>query len=66
MYYKEKFGNLFELGEKYTYVQCISMDLKMGAGIAVQFNRHFNVKSKLLVYTRMAMIELVALSVIMY
>lgn len=48
MILNEKKGNLFELGKEYYFAHCISADFGMGAGIAVQFNKKFNMKSKLL------------------
>lgn len=41
MKYNEQKGNLFELDEKYSLVQCISLDCKMGKGIAVEFDKRF-------------------------
>lgn len=52
--YREKKGNLFEnilpndAPEGVLFVQCISADLAMGAGIAVEFNRFFNIKNRML------------------
>lgn len=52
--YREKRGNLFEniipndTPEGVLFVQCISADLAMGAGIAVEYNRYFNTKNTLL------------------
>lgn len=47
MIYEEKQVDVFSyVGQDVKFVQCISADLAMGAGIAVQFNRHFNTKSK--------------------
>lgn len=46
--YIEVQGNLFERGKKEKstwFVQCVSRDLAMGAGIAVQFNKEFNIKN---------------------
>lgn len=34
-------GNLFKVDSKYAFAQCISLDCKMGAGIAVQFDKKF-------------------------
>ena len=45
--YKEIKGNIFTKDKNVKsvwFVQCISRDLKMGAGIAVSFNREFNTK----------------------
>lgn len=37
-----KKGNLFELdNDKYAYAHCISLDIEMGKGIAVDFNKKF-------------------------
>lgn len=44
MFYKEEKRDLFGVSDNYYLVQCISADFAMGAGIAVQFNKHFNVK----------------------
>ena len=51
--YKEVIGDIFEnvKDKKMSgvfYGQCISNDFAMGAGIAKQFNKHFNTKSRLL------------------
>jgi len=42
-------GNLFDVdyNNKYYLVHCISADCKMGAGIAVEFNRKFKLKEKI-------------------
>lgn len=48
MIYKEEVKDLFSLPENYYLAQCISADFRMGAGIAVQFNRHFNIRNKLI------------------
>lgn len=48
MIYHEQYGDLFTLDRRYVFVQCISADLKMGAGISLQFNKHFNVKQSLM------------------
>lgn len=46
MKYIEKKGDLFSLSDnEYQFVQCISADFAMGAGIAVQFNKKYNVKN---------------------
>lgn len=47
MFYKEEKRDLFGVSDNYYLVQCISADFAMGAGIAVQFNKHFNVKENL-------------------
>ena len=41
MKYNEEKGNLFELDEKYSLAHCISLDCKMGKGIAVEFDKKF-------------------------
>lgn len=41
MILKESKGDLFRLDEKYALAHCISLDCKMGAGIAVQFDKRF-------------------------
>lgn len=46
MIYTEIKGDLFSCGDDYALVQCISADLKMGAGIAVEFNKRFDLKNK--------------------
>lgn len=47
MTYKEEERDLFTVPDNYYLVQCISADLAMGAGIAVQFNKRFNTKNNL-------------------
>lgn len=47
MFYKEEKRDLFSVSDSYYLVQCISADFAMGTGIAVQFNKHFNVKENL-------------------
>ena len=39
--------DLFTVSNDYYLVQCISADFGMGAGIAAQFNKHFDMKNKL-------------------
>lgn len=48
MVYREFIMDLFWVPEEYYLTQCISADFKMGAGIALQFNRHFNMRNRLL------------------
>ena len=48
MKYEEKRMNLFNVNKKYYLAHCISSDFGMGKGIAIQFNKKFNMKSKLL------------------
>lgn len=38
-------GDLFTVGEEYQLAHCISADAKMGAGIAVQFTKRFDLSS---------------------
>ena len=47
MVIQEKKMDLFSVGDEYFLAHCISADIAMGAGIATQFNRHFNMKNKL-------------------
>lgn len=47
MTYKEEIRDLFTVPDAYYFVQCISADFAMGAGIAVEFNRRFNTKANL-------------------
>lgn len=42
----EKRGDLFKTDTQY-FVQCISADFGMGAGIAVEFNKRFDTKKRL-------------------
>ena len=44
----EKKINLFEVGEAYHLVHCISSDCAMGAGIAVQFENKYKLRQYLL------------------
>lgn len=45
---KEEYCNLFEKKSEYWLAHCISSDFALGKGIAVQFNKHFNIKNKLI------------------
>lgn len=47
MKFTEKRMNLFDVSDKYYLVHCISADLALGAGIAVEFNKRFNLREKL-------------------
>jgi hypothetical protein len=42
---REEKRDLFTVGDDYYLVQCISADFAMAAGIAVQFNKNYNIKS---------------------
>ena len=58
----EKKMNLFEADDKYFLAQCISSDAgtdnrAMGLGIAVQFNKKFNMKSKIKEYAKINVIK---------
>lgn len=51
MILNEKKGNLFDLdNKKYFYAHCISADYELGAGIAVEFQKRFNLKKDLKIY----------------
>ena len=45
--YNEQTRDLFTVEDNYYLCQCISADLAMGAGIAVEFNKHFDTKKLL-------------------
>ena len=46
MILNEKKGNLFDLDKDiYYFAHCISADYELGAGIAVQFQKRFKLKS---------------------
>lgn len=47
MIYKEEHKDLFSVPEDYYLAHCISADFCMGAGIAVQFNKRFDMRNKL-------------------
>lgn len=47
MTYKEEKRDLFTVDDSYYLAHCISADFKLGAGIAVEFDRHFDLKKKL-------------------
>ncbi len=48
---KEVYRDLFSVDNKYHLAHCISSDCAMGAGIAVEFDRRFRLKSELLRYS---------------
>jgi len=48
MIIKEEKRNLFEVDDKYRLAHCISEDCAMGAGIAVEFQKRFKLRNKLL------------------
>lgn len=45
MIYTEEICDLFTVPSKYFLAHCISSDFGMGAGIAVQFNKNYNMKN---------------------
>ena len=45
MIYKEEIRNLFSVSDDYYLAHCISADFGMGKGIAVEFNKHFDMKT---------------------
>lgn len=47
MTYEEIKGDLFSVSNEYYLAHCISADYALGAGIAVQFNKRYKMKSKL-------------------
>ena len=47
MTYKEEIRDLFSVSDDYYLAHCISADFGMGKGIAVEFNKRFNMKNRL-------------------
>ena len=47
MQYSETVRDLFNVDQNYYLAHCISADFALGAGIAVQFNKRFDMKNKL-------------------
>ena len=47
MIYREEIINLFMVPDDYFLVHCISADFALGRGIAVEFNKRFNIKASL-------------------
>lgn len=47
MTYREEIRDLFSVSEDYYLAHCISADFGMGKGIVVEFNKRFDMKSKL-------------------
>lgn len=47
MIYKEEKRDLFTVDKSYFLAHCISADFKLGAGIAVEFDKRFEMKKKL-------------------
>ncbi|HDK7194942.1 TPA: hypothetical protein PTV74_003250 [Clostridium botulinum] len=57
MIYSEKKTNLFDMDKKYYLAHCISADVgidnrAMGLGIVVEFNKKYNIKSKIRNYVK--------------
>lgn len=50
MTFKEEYRDLFSVPKEYYLCHCISADFALGAGIAVEFNRRFNMRQKLFQY----------------
>lgn len=48
MKYNEQKGDLFKLNDKYALAHCISEDCNMGAGIAVEFQKRFELRNDIL------------------
>lgn len=62
MVYNEVIGDLFEHENDYVLVHCISADSghdkrAMGAGIVTQFNKKYNMKTKMLQYGKFKIIK---------
>ena len=47
MVYREIYGDLFQVDKKYYLAHCISADFALGKGIAVEFNKRYDMKRKL-------------------
>ena len=47
MIYREIYGDLFRVDKKYYLAHCISADFALGKGIAVEFNKRYDMKRKL-------------------
>jgi len=47
MTYKEEKRDLFTVDDSYYLAHCISADFKLGAGIAVEFDKRFNCRKRL-------------------
>lgn len=47
MIYREEVMDLFSIPENYYLAHCISADFGMGKGIVIEFNKRFDMKSKL-------------------
>lgn len=47
MKFIEEKGDLFSVSPKYYFAHCISSDFALGAGIAVQFDKRYNMRERL-------------------
>lgn len=47
MVFKEEQGDLFELENEYVLAHCCSADVALGAGIAVQFQKRYDLRDRL-------------------
>lgn len=47
MIYKEEVMDLFSVPDEYYLAHCISADFKLGAGIALEFDKRFDMRNKL-------------------
>lgn len=47
MQYSETIRDIFDVDQSYYLAHCISADFALGAGIAVQFDKRFDMKNKL-------------------
>jgi len=47
MILKEEKRDLFSVGDDYYFAHCISQDFALGAGIAVEFNKRYNMAERL-------------------
>lgn len=47
MIYREERGDLFELEPTHHLVHCVSADFALGAGIALEFNKRYDMRRKL-------------------
>ncbi|MBQ7673215.1 MAG: macro domain-containing protein [Alphaproteobacteria bacterium] len=48
MIYKEEVRDLFSVPDDYWFAQCISADFGMGKGIAVEFNKRYDMKNEVI------------------
>ena len=47
MIYREEYRDLFSVSNEYYLAHCISADFGMGKGIALLFNKHYDMKNTL-------------------